>query len=180
MRCESQGIEHDDVDRSCGFLTKTEREYLLGEWQGRDDQQEKSKENEIAVRTRHALADFALLQKHGSNGFTDRIVQTDIDPPIFRTQVREHLIQGLLRFASDATTDESVTNYLFDELHRENAEGPDGVDSDDETQAMLEAAAQGNAEQFLTRHFRQFGEAAKDADISKREARRIFESAWPE
>lgn len=174
MRCESANIGPERTERSCGFLTKSEREYLLGEWNpseegdGYTDTQSNKKKADIQTRTRHALADFALLQEHADEGLKQGVVLVNADPPIFSQNVQNQIHQGLLRFASDASVGEDFSKELFDVTEAEDS-------------GMWEAIKQlegGDETLLLETTFQQLGELGSTLGISKSEAREIFEEAW--
>lgn len=176
MRCQSRGIRPDWTDRSCGFLTKTEREYLQGDWRGRDKKAEQSKESEIIIRTRHALADFSLLQEYASEGLKQNVIREDVDAEIFREDAFDQMVKGMLRFASDASVDEDFSDYII-EL---SEEGTISEILDEETFDILAQTQQGNAGPALHQVFKNMGQLAKQHGISKHTAKRAFENGWPD
>jgi hypothetical protein len=103
MRCESKGIQAERTDRGCGFLTKTEREFLLGEWSPGgsppSEQQKQQKASDIKIRTRHALADFALLEEHATQELLESVIQQNSQPPVFSDGLVTTMADGMMFFA---------------------------------------------------------------------------------
>ena len=120
MRCNSRGLDPERVDRECGFLTETEREYLLGEWDPNGDAEEEGitqsqhsrKKSEILTRTRHALADLTLLQKHADEDMKDRIIKRNVEPDVFDEESLDYMTQGMLWLASEAAVNERFEPLL--------------------------------------------------------------------
>lgn len=109
MRAISALIEAEKEDRKAGFLTKTERQYLTGDWAPGDsppgewtEQQGRTKRSDIKTRSRHALADIALLQKYGDSGLLRNIIEreqsTDDDIPTFYDETLDNARKGASAF----------------------------------------------------------------------------------
>lgn len=127
MRAISHPVEAEKEDRKAGFLTKTEREYLLGVWEPNEDtapgewteRQARTKESDIATRTRHAIADIALLQQHGDDELIKKVIERGRNPddiPTFYDETLENARKGLseflIRLAIDPEKAESLTDVL--------------------------------------------------------------------
>jgi len=163
MRCASYGVEPTDIDRSCGFLTRTEREYLLGVWEpggdGATEKQKSNKRSEIQTRTRHALADLALLQTHASEELKSGIIEHSDDPVLFDTGAMEAMIQGLLRLSMDISAGEEVSDTMFDTLTQTAV--------DERVVPLLQAAQADDQEQLMTEVVALLGETLDDLDIDE-------------
>jgi len=175
MRFASTGVEPEEADRGAGFLTETTRGYLLGDWEASDSHQEDNKRNEIKARTRHALADFALLQEYADEELKEGVINKDADPPLFPHNAPTHFIQGLLRFASDAATGEEFTEYLFDAYDDSEFE-----ELDEDSKTALQYAAGGNIRMYLRAHFQDWSAKADELGIEKREAVEALQRSWPD
>lgn len=181
MRAQSRGIDPDDAERSAGFLTTTEREYLLDEWNPNEDEdgytesQADRKKSDIGIRTRHALADFALLQQRADEEMKESVILTEAEPPVFPEDMFDQLVQGLLRFASDAAINEEFSEYLFDAV-----ESGEFDELDEESKTALQYAAGGNKKMYLRSHFNEWCENAAELGIEKREVLEAVGRAWPD
>lgn len=126
MRARSDAIEPEKADRGAGFLTKTEREYLLGTWAPGDAepgewsrQQESTKRSNIKTRTRHALADIALLREHGDDELIKGVVERKSGSdsiPTFYQETLEHTQQGLTAFMLLLALEEEQAEAWMDGL----------------------------------------------------------------
>lgn len=173
MRCNSVNIDPHETDRSCGFLTKTERQYLIGEgWQPGSQSAISDKRNNIKVRIRHALADMALLQEQADERLKTDVIKMDMDPSIYSQTTIDHLAEGMMRFASDATTGEEFTDIFFEAINEGEIDDM-YVDAAD----YFDAAFSGNPEKAFKSMIRMMG---NNFGLSKREAKRIFMVSWPE
>lgn len=118
MRCSPYGIEPDDVDRSCGFLTKKERQYLLGEWEPDSDGYENTKRSEIRTRTRHAMADLALLHDNADTELKNRLLKTKHDNiDTFDPETLDHLRRGMSELVLDLMMKEEESEEEHQELY---------------------------------------------------------------
>lgn len=127
MRAKSSPVEAKDAERNAGFLTKTEREYLLGEWAPGDSKpgewtetQERSKRSDIKTRTRHAVADIALLRQHGDGDLIRTVMERDQSPdggvPTFYEETLEHARYGLSEFMLRLVLDEEGADQFVASL----------------------------------------------------------------
>lgn len=119
MDFPSQAIEPTQTDRQAGFLTKTCREYLLGEWEGNDIQ----KKHETKARTRHAFADFILLEEYADGELKQDIIQYDTEPPIIRSTHADQLLSTgrfLLKMVIGETEGEQISDKLQSEETQDN------------------------------------------------------------
>lgn len=122
MRCIPVAIDPEQADRSCGFLTKTEREYLLGTWEPSGEGEKptkgqlKRKRSDIKVRTRHALADFALLHQYSDQELKEEVIEENAEPKIFADETVKHISEGLLPFVTDAALGEDTHQLFADAL----------------------------------------------------------------
>lgn len=123
MRAPSFGIDATRADRPAGWLTKTEREFLQGEWDPNGDgsepteKQKRAKRSDIRQRARHALADFALLHEYGEGELTDGILTHDTDRDIYRDAATlDHISKGVLPFVTDSLLGEGTSDVLRDAI----------------------------------------------------------------
>lgn len=86
MRGNMQNIDPENTERPPGFLTDGTRKYLLS---GRDTTGPGDVRNQVQKRTRHALADLVLLQRHAPEELKRELVQGGDEPPAF-TGVETH------------------------------------------------------------------------------------------
>lgn len=146
MRCASEFIDPDDPERSCGFLTATERQHLLGEWEpggsSPDEGQQARKDSDIKTRTRHALADLVLLQQHASEDLKTGIVTQNEDEQIFRRDVQQHMLAGMVQLSLEFTYGkEFADQFVSAFLGARDSEGP--------MAKMLEAWVSDNPKQIV-------------------------------
>jgi hypothetical protein len=145
MRCASHGIEVEKANRACGFLTKTERQYLLGEWEidgsGPTSKQKSQKEFDITARTRHALADLRLLQEHGGEELKSSIITHSDDVDIFLKEEVENLQEGMMKLALDMPLGDGSAEALMQHI--------DEFPVDDTFADVLEAAFNGSGKELM-------------------------------
>lgn len=167
MRCGSAGIDPENVERACGFLTKSERQYLIDEWDPSDDgsgysqSQASRKRSDIKTRTRHALADLALLQEHADSDLKESVVKTNAEPAIFAPDTMDHMAHGMLKFANDATVGEEFSDALFEAMQHS--------DVNESALPILEAAMQGDEKQFFIALADLIGSAVEESELSENE-----------
>jgi hypothetical protein len=188
MRAISAPVEAEKADRSAGFLTETERKYLLGEWGPGDndagewsEQQERSKRSDIKTRTRHAIADVALLEKHGDDELIRNVIEREQAPddnvptfyPDTLNSAKEGLSSFMIRIALNADRADEVIDYLQSENFEEVFEEMD--------QAVEESKQIADEhEHFLKPATNKLQEYAEANDISKAEMKDTIDILWSE
>ena len=166
-------IEPEKSDRKAGFLTETTRKYLLGEWEAPDLAQERSKRNEIKGRTRHALADLALLHEHADEDLKKSIIRMSEDERLFEPDQKQHLIDGMIWLAMEASTGEQFADTMKQAIE------PAGLEVNDNMGVITEALND-NWIPYLRDHFSDLGkELNKDSNVHVREAVEALRSSWP-
>lgn len=118
MDCKSRGIDPYKVDRSCGFLKKSERKLLLGQSEDISDSYASTLRHQIRTRTKHSLADFYLLSEHLPEKEKQKLMDIQPNSDVFVTdsEVAEEITKGPLSFIADLTLGEENRRYLFDRL----------------------------------------------------------------
>lgn len=170
MDAESTDIDAENPDRTPGFLTRRNRQYLLGEWE--PDYPVASARHDIKVRTRHAFADFALLQEHGDGELKHDLLHLKEDERIMSKKQKRHMIEGVLQIALDASAGEDFTDHLMGALEEHTME----IDDEDARMAD-ELMSGGNPDLFLRKHFERLGKELSHS-ISGRDAARICQRVW--
>lgn len=79
--------DDEPVDRQRGFLTKHDREYLIGEHDDMTDNYEQQKRFQIRERFRHAMFDFYFMSNHLSDR-DKRLLWPEIDNWLWKAQNR--------------------------------------------------------------------------------------------
>lgn len=188
MRAISAPVEAEDADRSAGFLTKTEREYLMGTWAPGDadpgewsKQQERTKRSDIKTRTRHAIADIALLRQHGDDQLLKKMIEHEQSPeegvPTFYGNTIDNAKYGLsefmLRLALEPNQADDVVAYMqtedWEELFSEMSQAVE-----DSKQVAEEHS------HFLEPSVNNLRTYAKSNDISKAEMKDAIDILWSE
>lgn len=188
MRAISAPVEAEDTERSAGFLTKTEREYLVGSWAPGDSdpgewskQQERTKRSDIKTRTRHAMADIALLQQYGSDELTKNVIMDQRSPddeiPIFYDETIENAKNGLseflIRLALEPEQADGLVNYLHNEDWAELFE--------DMSKSVEESKQTAQEHQhFIKPVTQKLQEYAHSNDLSKEEMKDAIDIHWSE
>lgn len=187
MRAISAPVESEKVDRKAGFLTKTEREYLTGQWDPSGDgpgayteRQEAAKRSDIKTRTRHAIADIALLENHGDNELIRHVIELEHSPddiPTFYDETMENAKFGLAQFMIRLGLDQDNAEDVIEFLEGENFEELLQVLSDNVEESKTIA---NNHEQFLNPYVSQLKNYAKANDISKSQMKDAIDVLWDE
>jgi hypothetical protein len=185
MRAISAPVEAEKVDRSAGFLTATERKYLLGEWAPGDSepgrwtqQQEASKRSDIKTRTRHAIADIALLQQYGDEKLLTEVIERARNPddiPTFYDNTLSHAKQGISQFLIRLALGGERADDLIDVL--------DGEDWDELLEDMSAAAEESKQVAQEHEHFaepatEQLRDYAEANNITKQEMLDAIDYHW--
>jgi hypothetical protein len=182
-------VAAEETDRSAGFLTQTEREYLLGEWAPGDsepgewtEQQERSKRSDITTRTRHAIADIALLQQNGDDDLTSNVIERAQNPddiPTFHEPTLENAERGLSEFLIRLVLDEDdhEVDQLVNELRDED--WSELFEEMDEAVQESKRTAERHSD-FLEPATNQLQQYAEANDISKEEMKDAIEILWSE
>lgn len=187
MRAKSTPIRPKEVDRSAGFLTKTEREYLLGEWAPGNsepgdwsEKQGSRKRSDITTRTRHAIADIALLNEFADSALISDVIERPRDPDniqTFHDDTKENAKYGLSEFMIRLALDPDSANDVIEVLHEEDwNEILEGFD--DSIQDAKRVANQHG--EFLNPMVQQLSQYASANDISKTEMKDAIDIMWPE
>lgn len=172
MDAESTDIDAEDPDRTPGFLTRRNRQYLLGEW--KPEYPEASTRSEIKVRTRHAFADLALLQKYGDEDLKHSILHLKEDERIMAGQQRDHLVQGVLRIALETATGEDFSDHLYETIEEHT------LDIEEQDIDDLSGVMRGNPESILRFFFKELGDTfgSGQDSVSAVQASRILQNSW--
>jgi hypothetical protein len=171
MRARSCDIDPEDTDRHAGFLTQTEREYLLGTWapgEGAEpgeftEEQERPKRSDIRTRTRHALADIALLQNRGDPELIHELIQVDGKITTYHEDTLEHVQYGLTQFMINVALPIQQGPEIAEQLQNESQKIADAF-IDLEVGELLES--EGVGEKELDRLHEQHSQAVEwQADV---------------